>query len=485
MYCSALNPGAAELITEVADVQGWELSGVIQRRSTWVTHHKTRPETTLFVTENIQQLVECDHMLLYLTRETWTRGGATDALAAHVRHAMDLGVHILLAHEMPGVGQEARRPCEFGSFFSCADGATPGDLLKRGIYSEIAVALKGGEWRKASMALLTVALDRPGERTVGVTELGTEASHQHTHEAGRGEKIRSSVSDGKARRSHPDSVDERPGLLRTRRRSHLEDDEGKSGGPAREAPPSARAMCAFGTAYSAAPTTSNASSSTVASTRTMAATREDVGVYDRRSVVGREEIELATVVDNLAAVDEMNATEPAEAELTWLEEMSHRLSTRLSMLSFRADPDEVTAGPSSILSSAHPSIAEVAELEQADGSMDDSPVSHASLPAGWSEAKDAQGRVYYYNTRTRAKPTVADLAAVGDSGERQQHILSTRTHRRRVETAFFGGVAACARFSRRLHVTMRLLYSVWTTRRAVRRRVQPGLGIPPTPYMTS
>ena len=145
---------------------------------------------------------------------------------------MDLGVHMLLAHEMPGVGQEARRPCEFGSFFSCADGATPGDLLKRGIYSEIAVALKGGEWRKASMALLTVALDRPGERTVGVTGLGTEASHQHTHEAGRGEKIRSSVSDGKARRSHPDSVDERPGLLRTRRRSHLEDDEGKSGGPA-------------------------------------------------------------------------------------------------------------------------------------------------------------------------------------------------------------------------------------------------------------
>ena len=143
----------------------------------------------------------------------------------------------------------------------------------------------------------------------------------------------------------------------------------------------------------------------------MAATREDVGVYDRRSVVDREEIELATVVDNLAAVDEMPATEPAEAELTWLEEMSHRLSTRLSMLSFRADPDEVTAGPSSILSSAHPSIAEVAELEQADGSMDDSPVSHASLPAGWSEAKDAQGRVYYYNTRTRAKPTVADLAA--------------------------------------------------------------------------
>ena len=33
-----------------------------------------------------------------------------------------------------------------------------GDLLHRGIYSSIAVALKGGEWRKASMMLLVQAL---------------------------------------------------------------------------------------------------------------------------------------------------------------------------------------------------------------------------------------------------------------------------------------------------------------------------------------
>ena len=54
-------------------------------------------------------------------------------------------------------GQEARFGCEFGSFFSCVDGATPGELLKRGIYSEIAVALKGGPWREASMAMLAMA----------------------------------------------------------------------------------------------------------------------------------------------------------------------------------------------------------------------------------------------------------------------------------------------------------------------------------------
>ena len=46
---------------------------------------------------------------------------------------------------MPGIGgQEARFGCEFGTFFSCDDGATPQSLLHRGIYSEIAVALKGG-----------------------------------------------------------------------------------------------------------------------------------------------------------------------------------------------------------------------------------------------------------------------------------------------------------------------------------------------------
>jgi hypothetical protein len=54
-------------------------------------------------------------------------------------------------------GQETRGGCEFSSFFSCVDGATPSDLLKRGIYSEIAVALKGGPWREVSMSMLGMA----------------------------------------------------------------------------------------------------------------------------------------------------------------------------------------------------------------------------------------------------------------------------------------------------------------------------------------
>jgi len=71
---------------------------------------------------------------------------------------MDLGIHLLLAHEMVGLGQEERLGCEFDSFFACAEGATPTDLIKRGIYTSIAVPLKGREWRKVSMVLLADAL---------------------------------------------------------------------------------------------------------------------------------------------------------------------------------------------------------------------------------------------------------------------------------------------------------------------------------------
>ena len=51
-----------------------------------------------------------------------------------------------------------RHGCEFSQFFACAEGTTPDDLLKRGIYAQIAVALKGGEWRRASMVMLAEAL---------------------------------------------------------------------------------------------------------------------------------------------------------------------------------------------------------------------------------------------------------------------------------------------------------------------------------------
>jgi len=108
---------------------------------------------------DVETLHSSDHMLLYLNDLTWTRGDAvSDALASDIASAMDAGMHILLAHEMNGLGQQDNHPCDFGIFFSCESGTTPTELLRRGLYNEIAVALRGGAWRRVSMTLLGSAI---------------------------------------------------------------------------------------------------------------------------------------------------------------------------------------------------------------------------------------------------------------------------------------------------------------------------------------
>jgi hypothetical protein len=56
-------------------------------------------DSILAATAKRADLAECDHMLLYLNALTWTRGAESDILADEVAQAMDLGVHLLLAHE--------------------------------------------------------------------------------------------------------------------------------------------------------------------------------------------------------------------------------------------------------------------------------------------------------------------------------------------------------------------------------------------------
>jgi len=144
LCCSELNPGALNLIEELCTCCGMSLKvNVI-------------PETNhdLCITTNVDQVGMCDQMLVYLTAQTWTRGQDSEAFGAEVMKAMDNGTRLLLAHEMPGMGQDARYGVEFSSFFSSADGATPSSLLARGIYGQIAVPLKGGEWREVSIRLV-------------------------------------------------------------------------------------------------------------------------------------------------------------------------------------------------------------------------------------------------------------------------------------------------------------------------------------------
>ena len=130
-------------------------------------------------------------MLLLLTSRTWTRGAASAALAEEVSAAMTEKVHILLAHEMVGVGGQAGRfGCDFSQFFQCADGATPAGLLARNVYGEIAVALKGGAWRAASLVLLDTALrvdsdDEPAPQEEGRRRLAALMRMRDTLWGGR------------------------------------------------------------------------------------------------------------------------------------------------------------------------------------------------------------------------------------------------------------------------------------------------------------
>ena len=171
IYCSKLNPGAKEIMMEVSGERKFDmlLESKVDRKGV----------NKLHVTTEAANLENCDHMMLYLTGQTWTRGAPSEALGEELMKAMDLQVNVLLVHEMPGVGgQEARFGCEFGSFFSCADGETPEELLARGIYSSIAVPLKGGAWREASMVLLGLALgmskeeEKDAEQGIDILSMG-------------------------------------------------------------------------------------------------------------------------------------------------------------------------------------------------------------------------------------------------------------------------------------------------------------------------
>jgi len=161
IYCSLLNPGAVQLMEEVTLAKN-----IIMQLD---SQGKNQDINTLYVTTQDGHMPHCDHMLLYLTSATWTRSAASHSLGEEVRRAMNDGIHVLLAHEMTGAGgQEARFGCEFGDFFGHPDGATPSELLKRGVYSEIAVPLKGGMWREASMVLLAMALGMSKEQMADI-----------------------------------------------------------------------------------------------------------------------------------------------------------------------------------------------------------------------------------------------------------------------------------------------------------------------------
>lgn len=136
VYCSPHNDGALELIREVEAACGMSID----------------------VSTDATQMASCDLLLIYLNGKTWTSGDRSEAFADEVKTAMSgtANVPLLLAHEMPSavdVGA-TRHSVEFKSFF----GSTPEELIRMGIYHDVAIALKGGEWRRTSAAMVAQRL---------------------------------------------------------------------------------------------------------------------------------------------------------------------------------------------------------------------------------------------------------------------------------------------------------------------------------------
>jgi hypothetical protein len=106
-------PGSIELLTEAAAALDVTLTMAqapqsavapgtpnARRRSTKFKRRGTVQKSDLYCTTDMEKMGECDHVFLYLTGQTWTRGEeASAALAEVVSRAMTLRVHLLLAHE--------------------------------------------------------------------------------------------------------------------------------------------------------------------------------------------------------------------------------------------------------------------------------------------------------------------------------------------------------------------------------------------------
>jgi len=160
VYCSPQNVGARELIQELGAFFSFNIR----------------------MTTALDDLPKCDKVLIYLNGETWTRGAASEAFGEEMGRAMDAGVEILLAHEMPGAGQ-SDTAVDFGTFFT----TTPRWLIERGIYRDIAVPIKAGMFRAPSMHTLARAIGAQGLEAL-LDECYDELSDAAANSAGRSEK---------------------------------------------------------------------------------------------------------------------------------------------------------------------------------------------------------------------------------------------------------------------------------------------------------
>ena len=126
--CSPNNLGAASLMNELRDGLGL---------------------SSLRVSNDLDEVSESARFLVYLTKTTWTH--SPEAFGRDVERAMREGTRLLVCHEYPGLDLHSGRDAVP---FQQVLLQTPQHLQAADIYHMIAIALKAGEWRQASLVML-------------------------------------------------------------------------------------------------------------------------------------------------------------------------------------------------------------------------------------------------------------------------------------------------------------------------------------------
>jgi hypothetical protein len=149
LYCSPHNAGAMELAQELGASDVWETKA-------------TKQSAALRWTDSLEARERCEHMLVLLDDRTWTSGETTAKFIEEIESGMAAGIHMLCVHEFPSVVGPPRHECDFALMFR--SDWTP-DHLQSGptnLYKEIALALKGAEWRKPGFVALASKLAASG-----------------------------------------------------------------------------------------------------------------------------------------------------------------------------------------------------------------------------------------------------------------------------------------------------------------------------------
>ena len=166
VFCSPSSPGNAVQMVQ-------ELTDMFLPTLTW--------------TDDPARLADCEHMLVVLTDDMWTRGVASSAFAHELCDAMRTGVHRLLVHEVPGArlgDNEGRHACTFdqiiGNMLTIDAAGFKFKYLMDdgGLYNEIAMNVGSDEWREVGLAKIASQLATgSGTRDKWICEINEPGGH--------------------------------------------------------------------------------------------------------------------------------------------------------------------------------------------------------------------------------------------------------------------------------------------------------------------